>query len=69
MSRSKYDEAIKQFQKVVLASGMSLATDHLNLGLALMESNQLDPALGEMTTARQMDPHLVAAEYNLQDPL
>ena len=62
--QGKYVEAIEQFQKVV-ASGKALATDHLNLGLALMEANQLDAALGEMTTAKQMDPHLVAADYCL----
>ena len=42
-----------------------LAADHLNLGMALMQANKLDDALGEMTTARQMDPHLVAADFNL----
>ena len=62
--QGKYVEAIEQFQKVV-ASGKALATDHLNLGLALMQANKLDASLGEMTTAKQMDPHLVAADYNL----
>ncbi len=62
--QGKYVEAIEQFQKVV-ASGKASATDHLNLGLALMQANKLDAALGEMTTAKQMDPHLVAADYNL----
>jgi hypothetical protein len=62
--QGKYVEAVEQFRKVV-ASGKALATDHLNLGLALMNANQLDVALGEMTTARQMDPHLVAANYCL----
>jgi tetratricopeptide (TPR) repeat protein len=62
--QGKYVEAIEQFQKVI-ASGKASAADHLNLGLALMEANRLDAALGEMTTAKQMDPHLVAADYNL----
>ena len=62
--QGKYVEAIEQFQKVV-ASGKAAATDHLNLGMALMQANKLDAALGEMTTARQMDPHLVAADFNL----
>jgi tetratricopeptide (TPR) repeat protein len=62
--QGKYVEAIEQFQKVV-ASGKASAADRLNLGLALMEENRLDAALGEMTTAQQMDPHLVAADYNL----
>jgi tetratricopeptide (TPR) repeat protein len=62
--QGKYVEAIEQFQKVI-ASGKALAADHLNLGMALMEANRLDAALGEMTTAKQMDPHLVAADYNL----
>jgi tetratricopeptide (TPR) repeat protein len=62
--QGKYVEAIEQFQKVV-ASGKAFALDHLNLGLALMEANRLDAALGEMTTAKQMDPRLVAADYNL----
>ena len=62
--QGKYVEATGQFQKVA-ASGKALAADHLILGLALMEANRLDAALGEMTTAKQMDPHLVAADYNL----
>src|SRR5208337_1685693 len=62
--QGKYVEAIEQFQKVV-ASGKASAVDHLNLGMALMQANKLDAALGEMTTAKQMDPHLVAADYNL----
>ena len=66
--QGKYVEAIEQFQKVV-ASGKALAADHLNLGMALMQANKLDAALGEMTTARQMDPHLVAAEFQSGHPL
>jgi tetratricopeptide (TPR) repeat protein len=62
--QGKYVEAIEQFQKVV-ASGKALATDHLDLGLALMQANKLNEALGELTTAKQMDPNLVAADYNL----
>ena len=65
--QGKYPEAVEQFHKVV-AAGHALATDHLDLGLALMQAgqpNQLDEALGELTTARQMDPKLVAADYNL----
>ena len=62
--QGKYVEAIEQFQRVV-ASGKASAADHLNLGLALMLANRLDAALGEMTTAKQMDPHLVAVDYNL----
>ncbi|HMD97340.1 MAG TPA: FG-GAP-like repeat-containing protein [Terriglobia bacterium] len=65
--QGKYPEALEQFRKVA-AGGHALATDHLDLGLALMQAgqpNQLDEALGELTTARQMDPKLVAADYNL----
>ncbi len=62
--QAKYPEAITEFQKVI-DSGKALATDHLNLGLALMQANELDKALGALTTAKQMDPKLVAADYNL----
>ena len=62
--QAKYVEAIEEFKKVI-ASGQAIATDHLNLGLALMQANKLDEALGALTTARQMDPKLVAANYNL----
>jgi tetratricopeptide (TPR) repeat protein len=62
--QGKYMEAIEEFQKVV-ASGKALPTDHFNLGLALMQANKLDEALGELTTAKQMDPKLlVATDYN-----
>src|SRR5208283_5750970 len=57
--QGKYVEAIEQFQKVV-ASGKATAPDHMDLGLALMQANKLDAALGEMTTAKQMGPQLVA---------
>jgi Tfp pilus assembly protein PilF len=62
--QGKYPESIEHFQKVI-ASGQALATDYLNLGLALMQANRLDEALGALTTAKQMDPKLVAADYNL----
>ena len=62
--QGKYVEAIEQFQKVV-ASGKASATDHLSLGMALMQANKLDASLGEMTTARQMDPKLIATRFNL----
>ncbi|MFB3922515.1 MAG: FG-GAP-like repeat-containing protein [Terriglobia bacterium] len=62
--QAKYAEAIDEFKKVI-ASGNAVATDHLNLGLALMQANKLDGALGSLTTAKQMDPKLVAADYNL----
>jgi tetratricopeptide (TPR) repeat protein len=62
--QGKYDDAVEQFEKVV-GSGQAFATDHLNLGLALLEDNRLDVALGELTTARQMDPKLLAPRYVL----
>ncbi|HEV2491526.1 MAG TPA: FG-GAP-like repeat-containing protein [Terriglobia bacterium] len=62
--QGKYVEAIAEFQKVI-ASGQALATDHLDLGMALVQANNLDAALGEMTTAKQMDPKLTAIDYNL----
>ncbi len=62
--QAKYVEAIEEF-KTVVASGNAVATDYLNLGLALMQANKLDEALGAMTTAKQMDPNLVPADYNL----
>jgi tetratricopeptide (TPR) repeat protein len=62
--QGKYPEAIAAFQQVV-ASGQAVAMDHLALGQALMQANQLDEALGELTTAHQMDPKLLAVEYNL----
>jgi len=60
----KYPEAIAAFQKVV-ASGQAVALDHLALGQALMQANRLDEALGELTTAKQMGPKLLAIDYNL----
>jgi hypothetical protein len=62
--QGKYPEAIAAFQKV-LASGHAVAMDHLNLGQALMQANRLDEALGELTTAKQMDSKQLATDYNL----
>lgn len=62
--QGKYPEAAQEFEKVI-ASGHALATDHMDLGLALMQDNKLDAALGELTTAKQMAPKLVAVAYNL----
>jgi tetratricopeptide (TPR) repeat protein len=62
--QGKYVEAVEQFQKVV-ASGKALAGDHMNLGVALILANNLDQALGELATARQIDPKLTATDYNL----
>lgn len=57
-------EAIEEFKKVI-ASGKGRATDHFNFGLALMQANKLDEALAAFTTAKQMDPRLVPADYSL----
>jgi hypothetical protein len=62
--QGKYPEAIAEFKKVT-ASGHALATDHLDLGLALMQANMLDAALGELTTAKQMEPKLTNIDYAL----
>lgn len=62
--QGKYPEAIAEFQKVI-ASGRAVALDHLALGQTLMQANNLDEALGELTTARQMDPTLTSVRYNL----
>src|SRR5437762_11778536 len=62
--QGKYPEAIAEFKKVS-ASEDALATDHLALGLALMQANMLDAALGEFTTAKQMDPKLTNIDYAL----
>src|SRR3989442_7938684 len=62
--QAKYPEAINEFRAVV-ASRKALATDHFDLGLALMQANDLDAALGELTTAKQMDSKLVGGDYNL----
>lgn len=62
--QGKYDDAVEQFEKVV-GAGDAFATDHLDLGLALLQDNQLDQSLAELTTARQMDAKLLAVHYNL----
>ena len=62
--QGEYPEAIQQFQKVV-ASGQAVALDHLGLGQALLQANRLNEALEELTTAKQMNPHLLAIDYNL----
>jgi tetratricopeptide (TPR) repeat protein len=62
--QGKYPEAIDAFEKVT-ASGRAVAMDHLALGQALMQANRLNEALGELTTAQQMDPKLLAIDYNL----
>ena len=59
-----YASAIREFQSVV-ASGRALATDYFDLGLSQMQMNKFDPALGSLTTARQMDPSLLSADYGL----
>src|SRR6184192_2201466 len=62
--QGKYAEAIAEFQKV-MASGRAVAADHLDLGMSMIQANNLDAALGELTTAKQMDPKLTAIDYNL----
>src|SRR5437867_1904897 len=62
--QGKYPEAIAEFQKVA-ASGRAVAADHLDLGMSLIQANNLDAALGELTTAKQMDAKLTAIDYNL----
>ncbi|MHB8653447.1 MAG: FG-GAP-like repeat-containing protein [Terriglobia bacterium] len=62
--QGKYPESAGEFQKVV-AAGHALATDHMDLALGLMQADKLDEALGEMTTAKQMDTRLTAIDYNL----
>ncbi|HLY61264.1 MAG TPA: FG-GAP-like repeat-containing protein [Terriglobia bacterium] len=62
--QGKYPESVGEFQKVI-ATDHALATDHMDLALGLMQADKLDEALGEMTTAKQMDPKLVAIDYNL----
>ncbi|MBI4462442.1 MAG: VCBS repeat-containing protein, partial [Acidobacteria bacterium] len=53
-----------EFQKIV-ASGQAVASDYLNFGWALLQANRLDEALGVLTTAKQMEPALLAADYAL----
>ena len=59
-----YPAATREFQSVV-ASGRALAMDYFDLGLSQMQANQFDAALGSLTTAKQMDPKLLSAEYGL----
>lgn len=62
--QGKYKEAAEAFQKVV-ASGHAAALDHLDFAQALIQTNQLNQALEELTTARQMAPQNLAVRYNL----
>ena len=62
--QGKYDEAVIQFEKITTLDG-SKAQDHFNLGLALMQNQQLNASLGELNTAHQISPDLTAALYNL----
>jgi tetratricopeptide (TPR) repeat protein len=62
--QGKYTEAAAEFQKVV-KSGHAVATDYMDLGLAYTQANNLNPALSALTTAKQMDPKLIAIDYNL----
>ncbi|HEV2419796.1 MAG TPA: FG-GAP-like repeat-containing protein [Terriglobia bacterium] len=62
--QGKYKEAAEAFQKVV-ASGHAAALDHLDFAQALIQTNQLNQALGELTTASQMAPQNLAVRYNL----
>lgn len=62
--QGKYKEAVAAFEKVV-AAGHAVALDHLDLAQALIQTNQLDQALEELTTARQMAPQNLAIRYNL----
>lgn len=62
--QGKYKEAAEAFQKVV-ATGHAAALDHLDFAQALIQTNQLNQALGELTTASQMAPQNLAVRYNL----
>jgi tetratricopeptide (TPR) repeat protein len=62
--QGEYQQALEQFQKVV-ASGHAVALDHLDLAQALIQANKLNDALEELTTAKQMAPHLLSVDYNL----
>jgi tetratricopeptide (TPR) repeat protein len=62
--QGQYPQSVAEFRKVV-AAGHALATDYLDLGLGLMQSNHLNSALGALTTAKQMAPRLIAVDYNL----
>ncbi|MGH9444532.1 MAG: FG-GAP-like repeat-containing protein, partial [Terriglobia bacterium] len=62
--QGEYKEAVAEFNKVV-ASGHALALDHLDLAQALIQTNSLNEALEELTTAKQMAPRRLAVDYNL----
>lgn len=62
--QGKYKEAADAFSKVV-ASGRAVALDHLDFAQALIQTNQLNKALEELTTADEMAPHNLAIHYNL----
>jgi Tfp pilus assembly protein PilF len=62
--QGEYQQALQQFEKVV-GSGRAVAMDHLDFGQALIQANKLNDALEELTTAKQMAPHLLSVDYNL----
>lgn len=62
--QGKYQDAADAFSKVV-ASGRAVALDHLDLAQALIQTNQLNRALEELTTADEMAPRNLAVHYNL----
>jgi Tfp pilus assembly protein PilF len=62
--QGEYREAVAQFKNVV-ASGRAVGLDHLNLAQALIQTGNLNQALEELTTAKQMAPRLLAVDYNL----
>ncbi|MGH9397946.1 MAG: FG-GAP-like repeat-containing protein [Terriglobia bacterium] len=62
--QGKYTEAVDAFKKVV-AAGHAAALDHLDLAQGLIQTNQLNQALEELTTAEQMAPGNLAIHYNL----
>ncbi len=62
--QGQYPKAVAQFRQVI-ANGHALATDYLNLGLGLMQTNHLNQAFDAFTTAHEMAPHLIAVDYNL----
>jgi Tfp pilus assembly protein PilF len=62
--QGEYNRAAAEFAKVV-ATGRAVALDHLDLGQALIQTNHLNRALEELTTAQEMAPHLLAIDFNL----
>ncbi|HEX5482029.1 MAG TPA: FG-GAP-like repeat-containing protein [Terriglobia bacterium] len=62
--QGKYKEAAEAFKQVV-ASGRAVALDHLDFAQALIQTNQLNQALEELTTAKQMAPDNLGVRYNL----